>query len=88
MQKAHHSKKEGGPEMHKSALESLPGWVASPTPKPHYWVWPQPPHLQGVVSLNLHFYIVCYLHTNCYTITLCIESINPPQVITLYSSQS
>ena len=22
-----------------SALESLPGWVASPTPKPHYWVW-------------------------------------------------
>ena len=32
-------KKDGGPGMHLCALESLPGWVASPTPKPHYWVW-------------------------------------------------
>ena len=33
------------------ALDYLPGQVTSPTPNSHYWVWTQPPHLQGVVSL-------------------------------------
>ena len=77
MQKAHHSEKEGGPGMQKKVHWShyQDGWLA--LLQNHITgCGPQPPHLQGVVSLHLQFYNVCYLHTNSYTVTLCIETVN------------
>ena len=84
MQKAHHSGKK------KVVLECIKlhwsyyqdGWLA--LLQNHITgCGPQPPHLQGVVSLNLQFYNVCYLHTNSYTVTLCIDTVITCLVIAL-----